>query len=164
MARLVISKFLSGAAILSEKIDAMLRALAGTLNGGLTVDNLAPGTQFPPAAFAEGKGLYAIRLEVTRNEFSGVAHNNSIGPARAYVPFASTIVGWGYCGPPACTYVALSVDGGEVSRIDAGLNAADGNRAGSAAANQAVAAGALLSAAGVDIFAAVVFLEAEHQG
>jgi hypothetical protein len=82
--------FRSGAAILSEKIDALAQATASILNGGLDADNLAPGLQLPLDRFLEQRGLFVMRACFNRNGGGGDNTRRV-----AYFPFAARLVGWG---------------------------------------------------------------------
>lgn len=164
----VFPKFRASSAVLSDKIDAVLRELAALLNGGLSLANVRPGAQFALANFAEPKGLYFLRLECTIASMGGNPVNNqSVGPAKTYVPIASRVLGWGYLSQAAGTYARLSGPGGLISQID-GTADGSGNYSGYAnlVAPVALAAGDAISALanGSDLFSAVVALDADHQG
>jgi len=53
----------------ARRLDAMFKALAEIMNGGMTVDNVASSYKIPVAGFAEGRALFA---------FKGFADANSV--------------------------------------------------------------------------------------
>lgn len=81
--------FRAGAAILSEKIDALAEQVHQALDGGLDADNLAPGFQLAPEDFFEGRGLFILRGDALLGIDGG-------GPGRliAKTPVAARIVGF----------------------------------------------------------------------
>jgi hypothetical protein len=82
--------FRAGAALLSEKIDALAQAAAAILNGGLDADNLAAGLQLPLDYFAEQRGFIILRA-VFNSSGSGESDTQRL----AYAPMPLRLVGWG---------------------------------------------------------------------
>jgi hypothetical protein len=165
----VFPKFRATSAVLSSKVDAVIREMAALLNGGLSADNLDPASAFPLAYFAETKGLYLIRMEcIATNDYD----LQSEGPAKVLVPVASTLLGWGYYGGVQGTVAILTGPAGEVSRLDAALDSAGRRRAHETLdAPLALAAGNALTLATTDpvfavrsAFSAVLVLSAVHVG
>ncbi|HEY6015722.1 MAG TPA: hypothetical protein VIU16_02960 [Gaiellaceae bacterium] len=107
----VFPKFRASSAVLSDKIDAVLRKLAGILNGGISVANLAVGTQFPASAFAEAKGVLAVRLVS-----SHVGAVGAIAFASCIPPVDCDIIAWSFrAKAPAPTQVWLKVNAAPVA-------------------------------------------------
>jgi hypothetical protein len=165
----VFPKFRATSAVLSSKIDAVIREMAALLNGGLSADNLDPAAAFPLAYFTETKGLYLLRMECL-DEID--ASNQSEGPAKVLVPVASSLLGWGYYGGTKGTAAILTGPGGVVSSLDAALDSGGRRRAHEMLdAPLALAAGDALTMATTDpvfatksAFSAVLVLSADHVG
>lgn len=78
---IVIPAFRAGAAILSSKIDEMVRAFLEVANGGISREQLAPGTVFAAADFA-------ARYSLAQQRHLAVATPTPQAP----IPYASRLV------------------------------------------------------------------------
>lgn len=79
---IVIPAFRAGAAILSGKIDEVVRAFLEVANGGISREQLAPGTVFAAADFA-------ARYSLAQQRHFGAANPNPQAP----IPYPSRLVG-----------------------------------------------------------------------
>jgi hypothetical protein len=86
----VFPKFRATSAVLSSKIDAVIREMAALLNGGLSAANLKPGETFAASAFAEPRSLYTLQCNMIR----AVDDDCWIG----VVPIASRVIAAGLVG------------------------------------------------------------------
>jgi hypothetical protein len=108
--RLVVPKFLAAAAVVSEKIDAVVRELVAVVNGGLDAANIAPTTRFPKAAFLDPSALFAV----VETMVSPAGANPSLTLLR--FPAAGRVVAWSIrvATGSSLTDVKLIVNGVEV--------------------------------------------------
>jgi hypothetical protein len=84
----VFPKFRATSAVLSSKIDAVIREIAALLNGGLSIANIKPGTAFPLVAFTESKGAFALRV-------ANVNVDMTLGVQFGAIPIACRLIGAG---------------------------------------------------------------------
>lgn len=94
MPGLFLPRFRPTDAIDARQIDRCVQELAEVLNGGLTAENLSPSYGLPPAAFTENRGVYSLKAFVSSAAVD--AGNNAIS-LFGVIPYASAIVGFGFC-------------------------------------------------------------------
>jgi hypothetical protein len=160
MPRLVVPTFLTYAAIVSEKIDAIVRELAAVVNGGLDSANIDPATRFPKAAFLDPGALIAVVASIT----SSSGGNPQLTVLR--MPVAGKIVAWSLKVAHGSSMTDATLVSNGVNLDSSGPIAADAEVLRKLNAPVAAAVGHVVkvttTAPGATTFTATVFVLADH--
>jgi hypothetical protein len=171
----VFPKFRATSAVLSSKIDAVIREMAALLNGGLGAANVKVGTAFPLASFSESKSVYAMRAALITSGTKADADDGEhyIGT----VKYAGRIIGIGArfrhrlatAAAPYAVRVWSSAGGGAEVASVALEGTLSGTMQGYAMLDPAVAVAAgdvlkVIFERTVTLGEVIVFLDADHQG